>query len=47
MNYIEIIAGLKEERNEVVVGPYNVVSKQLKKDTKVKVVSKDKLFEKE
>ncbi len=46
MNYIEIIAGLKEG-DEVVVGPYNVVSKQLKKDTKVKVVSKDKLFEKE
>ena len=46
MNYIEIISGLKEGE-EVVVGPYNVVSKQLKKDTKVKVVSKDKLFEKE
>lgn len=46
MNYIEIITGVKEG-DEIVVGPYNIVSKQLKDGTKVKVVTKDKLFENE
>lgn len=45
INYIEIIEGLKE--GEVVVtGPYDVVSKTLKKDSRVKVVDKKELFEK-
>ncbi|MEO5564523.1 MAG: efflux RND transporter periplasmic adaptor subunit [Chitinophagaceae bacterium] len=44
INYIEI-TGLKEG-DEVVVGPYTAVSKTLKDGMKVKVVPKDKLFEK-
>jgi HlyD family secretion protein len=44
LNYIEI-DGLKEG-DEVVTGPYNAVSKTLKDGSKVKVVEKDKLFEK-
>jgi HlyD family secretion protein len=44
INYIEIKSGLKEG-DEVVTGPYNVVSKTLKDGAKVKVVPKDKLFE--
>ena len=45
INFIEIKTGL-QEGDEVVTGPYNVVSKTLKDGTKVKVVAKDKLFEK-
>jgi HlyD family secretion protein len=43
LNYIEII-GLKVG-DEVITGPYSIVSKTLKDGTFVKVVSKDKLFE--
>ncbi|MBI1343012.1 MAG: HlyD family efflux transporter periplasmic adaptor subunit [Terrimonas sp.] len=45
INYIEIKSGIKEG-DEVVTGPYNVVSKTIKEGTKVKVVDKDKLFDK-
>lgn len=45
INYIEIHSGLKVG-DEVVIGPYNAISKTLKNGTKVKVVPKDKLFEK-
>lgn len=44
INNIEITEGLKAG-DEVVVAPYNVISKTLKDGTKVKVVPKDKLFE--
>ncbi|MEP7319312.1 MAG: hypothetical protein ABI921_11240 [Panacibacter sp.] len=42
INYIEIKEGLKAGDN-VITGPYDVVSKQLKDSTKVKVVTKDEL----
>lgn len=45
INHIEITSGLKEG-DEVVTGPYSTVSKTLKDGTKVKVTSKDKVFEK-
>ena len=45
INYIEITEGLKEG-DEVVTGPYDVVSKLLKVKDKVKVVDKKDLFEK-
>lgn len=45
INYIEILSGLKAG-DEVVIGPYNAISKKLKSGMKVKVVPKDKLFEK-
>jgi len=45
INYIEIVSGLKGGE-EVVVSPYNAISKTLKDGMKVKVVPKDKLFEK-
>jgi HlyD family secretion protein len=45
INYIEILSGLNAE-DEVVTGPYNAISKTLKDGMKVKVVPKDKLFEK-
>lgn len=45
INYIEITEGLKEGDN-VVSGPYDVVSKLLKEKDKVKVVEKKDLFEK-
>ena len=45
INYIEITNGLKAG-DEVITGPYDVVSKTLKKGTKVKVVDKKELFEK-
>jgi HlyD family secretion protein len=45
INYIEILAGLKEG-DEVITGPYDVVSKTLKEGTKVKVVPKSELFDK-
>ena len=44
INNIEILAGLKEG-DEVIVGPYNVVSKTLKEGMKVKVVSKEDVFD--
>ncbi len=44
INYIEITDGLKEG-DEVVTGPYDVVSKTLKEKAKVKVVPKSELFE--
>lgn len=44
INYIEIISGLKAG-DEVVTGPYNLVSKTLKDGDKVKVVPKEQLFE--
>lgn len=43
INNIEIISGLKEG-DEVVTGPYDVVSKSLKDGDKVKVVPKESLF---
>lgn len=45
INNIEITEGLKEGE-EVVTGPYDVVSKTLKSGKKVKVVDKKDLFEK-
>ena len=45
-NYIEIKEGIKEG-DEVITGPYDVVSKTLKDDTEVKVVDKKELFEKD
>ncbi|MBS1509793.1 MAG: efflux RND transporter periplasmic adaptor subunit [Bacteroidetes bacterium] len=45
INNIEVVSGLKEG-DEVVTGPYDVVSKSLKPGDKVKVVDKKDLFEK-
>lgn len=45
INHIEIISGLSEG-DEVVTDPYTAVTKTLKDGTKVKVVPKDKLFQK-
>jgi len=45
INYIEILNGLNAG-DEIITGPYNAVSKTLKDGNKVKVVPKDKLFEK-
>ncbi|MEO6731574.1 MAG: efflux RND transporter periplasmic adaptor subunit [Ferruginibacter sp.] len=45
INYIEITEGLKEGQ-EVITGPYDVVSKLLKEKDLVKVVDKKDLFEK-
>jgi HlyD family secretion protein len=45
INYIEILSGLNPG-DEVVTAPYNAVSKTLKDGNKVKVVPKEKLFEK-
>jgi HlyD family secretion protein len=45
INYIEVLTGLNAG-DEVVIGPYNAISKKLKTGMKVKVVPKDKLFEK-
>ena len=45
INYIEITEGLKEGE-EVITGPYEIVSKTLKEKDKVKVVDKSELFEK-
>jgi HlyD family secretion protein len=45
INHIEITEGLKEGE-EVVTGPYDVVSKTLKEESKVKVVDKKELFDK-
>jgi HlyD family secretion protein len=45
INYIEITGGLRAGQ-EVITGPYDIVSKILKDGTKVKVVDKKDLFEK-
>ena len=45
INNIEVTEGLKEG-DEVITGPYDVVSKTLKNETEVKVVDKKELFEK-
>lgn len=45
ITYIEVLFGL-QEGDEVVIGPYTALSKNLKDGMKVKVVQKDKLFEK-
>lgn len=45
INYIEILSGIKAG-DEVVIGPYIAISKNLKDGMKVKVVPKDKLFDK-
>ena len=45
INYIEILGGLNEG-DEVITGPYDVVSKTLKSKDKVKVVPKNELFDK-
>ena len=44
MNYIEVLSGLKAG-DEVITGPYTVVSKLLRDGMKVKVVPKGELFE--
>jgi HlyD family secretion protein len=44
INNIEIISGLRAGQ-EIITGPYNVVSKTLKDGDKVKVVPKEQLFE--
>ena len=44
INFIEIKDGLKEGE-QVVTGPYSVVSKTMKSGMRIKVVPKDKLFE--
>ncbi|MDP4148508.1 MAG: efflux RND transporter periplasmic adaptor subunit [Bacteroidota bacterium] len=44
INYIEIVDGVKEG-DQIIAGPYSIVSKTLRTGTKVKVVPKDKLFE--
>jgi HlyD family secretion protein len=44
INYIELVDGVKEG-DQVITGPYSVVSKSLKSGQHIKVVPKDKLFE--
>ena len=44
INNIEITSGLKANE-QVITGPYDVVSKTLKNGDKVKVVSKDELVQ--
>jgi len=44
INYIEILSGLKAGE-QVVTGPYDVVSKQLQDSAKVKVVPKEQLIQ--
>jgi HlyD family secretion protein len=46
INYIQITAGIKPGE-EVVTGPYDIVSKVLKTDSKVKRVDKKELYDKE
>ena len=43
INYIEVTEGLSEGE-EVITGPYDIVSKTLKEKDKVKVVDKKELF---
>ncbi len=42
-NYIEITEGLDPEE-DVVVAPYSAISRQLKNDMNVEVVSEEELF---
>jgi HlyD family secretion protein len=42
INYIEILSGLKGNE-QIITGPYDVVSKRLKDGFKVKIVPKDEL----
>jgi len=42
--FIQIVEGLKVD-DEVIAGPYSAVSKSLKNDEAVEVVSKEDLFE--
>ena len=44
IGHIEVVDGLKEG-DQVVSGPYTVISKELRNGTKVKVVTKEELFE--
>jgi HlyD family secretion protein len=44
INYIEVVDGVKEG-DEVITGPYSVVSKSMKSGMRIKVVPKEKLFE--
>jgi HlyD family secretion protein len=44
INYIEVKDGLKEGE-QVVTGPYSLVSKTMRSGLRIKVVPKDKLFE--
>jgi len=44
LNYIEILEGLKQG-DEVITGPYSIVSKTLKDGNLVTIVAKDKLFD--
>ncbi|HLO83062.1 MAG TPA: efflux RND transporter periplasmic adaptor subunit [Chitinophagaceae bacterium] len=44
MSHIEVLSGIKEG-DEVITGPYTVVSKLLREGMKVKVVPKEQLFE--
>jgi HlyD family secretion protein len=44
ISHIEVIDGLKEG-DQVVTGPYTIVSKELKNGMAVKVVPKEELFE--
>lgn len=44
LNYIHIVEGLKEG-DEVITGPYSIVSKTMKDGDKVKVVDKSQLYE--
>ena len=44
INHIEIVDGLKEG-DDVITGPYTIVSKMLREGMKVKVVPKEQLFE--
>ncbi|HEY1215612.1 MAG TPA: efflux RND transporter periplasmic adaptor subunit, partial [Bryobacteraceae bacterium] len=44
INYIEVKDGVREG-DEVITGPYSVVSKSMKSGMRIKVVPKDKLFE--
>ncbi len=44
INYIQVVDGIKEG-DQVVTGPYSVISKTLKSGVRVKVVPKDQLFE--
>ncbi len=44
LNYIQITSGLKEN-DEIIVGPYSLLSKTLKEGDLVKVVPKEQLYE--
>jgi HlyD family secretion protein len=44
VNYIQIVSGIKEG-DQIISGPYSLISKTLKNGDKVQVVDKDKLFD--